>query len=129
MESPKNSEMAGKFSRSGEHADAVAEFEARVAGGDEVHVAAAQARYRGAHAVLQVEFADALADDLLAGDENAAEIELGAVQLDVGLEGLAEDLFGAHQAVVIADGHHDVAPLKPGVAAGDLARRPHAGCG
>ena len=74
--------------------------------------------------LLQVEFADALAHDLLAGNENAAEIELRAVQLDVGLKGLTEDLFGAHQTVVIADCHHDVAPLQPGVATHDVTRFP-----
>ena len=41
----------------------------------------------------------------------------------MGIEGLAENLFGAHQSVVIADGNHNVPPLQPHVAAGDVARR------
>jgi hypothetical protein len=85
----------GEVFAAGKNADAVAKFEPGVACGDDVHVAAAQPRDRGAHALLQVEFADAFADNLLAGDENPAEIELRVVLLDVGFEGLAENLFRA----------------------------------
>jgi len=114
----------GEILAAGENADAIAELKSGVARGDEVHVAAAQARHSGPHAVLQVEFADALAHNLLAGNEHAAEVELRAVLFDMGLDRLSEDLFGTHQTVFIAHRHNDVVPLQSGVAAGDVAGTP-----
>src|SRR5512142_2690937 len=102
----------------------VAEFEARIWGGNEVHVPTAQPCHRGTHRILQIQLTDALTNNRLAGDEHAAVIELRAIQLDMSLQRLAENLFGALQAVLFAYGDHNVSPLQPRVAAANVARFP-----
>jgi hypothetical protein len=50
--------------------------------------------------------------------------KLRAIQFNVGIGRLPEDLFGEHQTVLIAHCHYDVTPLQSRIATHDVTRFP-----